>query len=137
MLNDAGRMIQTVWDAIPEHHSGIETDAFVIMPNHIHGIIVITATNASASVGTSKSASASASVRAGLVPAPTTDATTVGDIIGAFKSRTTVEYICGVKTHGWTPFLGKLWQRNYYEHIIRDEHALERIRDYILANPLR
>lgn len=48
VLNDAGRMIQTVWDAIPEHHPGIEIDAFVIMPNHIHGIIVITDVNASA-----------------------------------------------------------------------------------------
>ncbi|MFN3929252.1 MAG: hypothetical protein ACK4OK_06425, partial [Thermoflexus sp.] len=36
---------------------------------------------------------------------------------------------------GWTPFLGRLWQRNYYEHIIRDEHSLKRIREYILLNP--
>ena len=64
VFNEAGRMIKTVWDAIPQHHPGIETDAFVIMPNHIHGIIVITAANASASV--------SISVGAGLVPAPTT-----------------------------------------------------------------
>ena len=52
--------------------------------------------------------------RAGTRPAPTG----LGDIVGAFKSITTQEYICGVKQHGWAPFPGKLWQRNYYEHII-------------------
>jgi REP element-mobilizing transposase RayT len=46
-----------------------------------------------------------------------------------------VEYTHGVKTSGWPPFRGQLWQRNYYEHIIRDEDALNRIRQYILDNP--
>ena len=200
VLNEAGRMIQRVWDTIPQHHPGIETDAFVIMPNHIHGIIVITEITASASVS-AKSVSATSvsatSVGAGLVPAPIAGTTangatttgaitngattngattngattngattngaitngattngattngaitnkattrvahTVGDIIGAFKSRTTVEYIHGVATYGWTPFPGKLWQRNYYEHIIRNERAYERIREYIVSNPVR
>jgi hypothetical protein len=40
-LNDAGQMVQTVWDEIPAHYPGIDIDAFVVMPNHIHGIIVI------------------------------------------------------------------------------------------------
>ncbi|MGQ9852490.1 MAG: transposase, partial [Candidatus Oleimicrobiaceae bacterium] len=48
VLNDAGRMIQMVWGAIPEHYPGIKTDAFVIIPNYIHGIVVITTTNAPA-----------------------------------------------------------------------------------------
>ncbi|MGQ9852489.1 MAG: hypothetical protein ACUVTG_03710, partial [Candidatus Oleimicrobiaceae bacterium] len=60
---------------------------------------------------------------------------TVGDIIGACKSRTTVEYIRDVATCGWTPFPGKLWQCNYYEHIIRDDESLNRIRAYIRNNP--
>lgn len=60
---------------------------------------------------------------------------TVGDMIDAFKSITTVEYIRGVKTMGWTPFNGKLWQRNYYEHIIRDFDAFVRISEYIRENP--
>ncbi len=46
---------------------------------------------------------------------------TVGDMMGAFKSITTVEYIEGVKNSGWQPFNGKLWQRDYHEHIIRNE----------------
>ncbi len=50
---------------------------------------------------------------------------------------TTNEYIRGVKTLGWLPFPGKLWQRNYYEHIIRNEPSLHRIRQYIANNPLQ
>jgi len=64
-------------------------------------------------------------------------APTVGDIVGAFKSITTVGYIRGVKQFGWPPFAGRLWQRNYYEHIIRDEREWHRIRRYIAANPTR
>ena len=61
--------------------------------------------------------------------------TTVGDIVGAFQSIVTVEYIHGVKNHGWVSFDGKLWQRNYYEHIIRNEKSYQRISDYIVNNP--
>jgi len=50
---------------------------------------------------------------------------------------TTNEYIRGVKTLGWPPFPGKLWQRNYYEHIIRNDESLDRIRQYIIDNPAR
>ena len=49
----------------------------------------------------------------------------------------TNEYIRGVKQRGWPPFPGKLWQRNYYDHIIRNESELERIREYIVNNPLK
>jgi len=70
-------------------------------------------------------------------PALSTPAPTLGDVIGAFKSRVTVEYIRGVKTFGWTPFDRRLWQRNYHEHIIRNEEALNRIRRYIVENPIR
>jgi len=58
-------------------------------------------------------------------------------MIGAFKSITTVEYIKGVKNSGWQAFDGKLWQRNYYEHIIRNEGAYKSIADYIANNPSR
>jgi len=60
---------------------------------------------------------------------------TVGGIIGAFQSIVTVEYIHGVKNHGWQSFNGKLWQRNYYEHIIRNEQSFQQIADYIINNP--
>ena len=60
---------------------------------------------------------------------------TVGDIVGAFQSIVTVEYIRGVKQLDWPPFNGKLWQRNYWEHIIRDEQSYHRISNYIINNP--
>jgi hypothetical protein len=60
---------------------------------------------------------------------------TVGDMMDAFKSITTVEYIRGVKNLGWPTFNGKLWQRNYWEHIIRDEKSYHRIAEYIVNNP--
>jgi putative transposase len=61
--------------------------------------------------------------------------TVLGNMIGAFKSITTNEYIVGVNELGWEPFPGKLWQRNFYEHIIRNERALKAIREYIINNP--
>ncbi|MGQ9607566.1 MAG: hypothetical protein ACUVTW_15345, partial [Thermogutta sp.] len=82
-------------------------------------------------------------VGAGLVPAqdasglvPGRDST-VGDIVGAFKSRTTVGYIRGIERFDWVPFRGRLWQRNYFEYIIRNDNDLDRIREYIVSNPLR
>jgi putative transposase len=56
-------------------------------------------------------------------------------VIQWFKTMTTNEYIRGVKQHGWTPIPSKLWQRNYYEHIVRNEKELARIREYIRNNP--
>jgi hypothetical protein len=50
---------------------------------------------------------------------------------------TTKRYADGVRRLGWEPFRGRLWQRNYYEHIIRNEKSLNRIREYILTNPMR
>ena len=64
-----------------------------------------------------------------------TNTKTLGDIVGAFQSIATVEYIRGVKQLGWQPFNGKLWQRNYWEHIIRDKKSYQRISEYIINNP--
>jgi putative transposase len=59
----------------------------------------------------------------------------LGDIVGAFKSITTHTYIQGVNQRGWPEFRGRVWQRNYYEHIIRDDPSMQRIRYYIETNP--
>ena len=67
--------------------------------------------------------------------APTGVRPTLGEIVGAFKSVTTNEYIRGVKDKGWQPFDTRLWQRNYYEHIIRDQRSYDEISCYILDNP--
>lgn len=123
-LNDAGRLVQTVWDELPARCPGAYLDAFVVMPNHIHGIIIVGAPLVGAQKGTDDGAT-------------TRVAPTVGSIVGAFKSITTNEYIRGVITGFRLPFLGRLWQRNYYEHVIRSEESLNCIRDYIATNPFR
>ncbi|MDR0983149.1 MAG: hypothetical protein LBM07_07935 [Culturomica sp.] len=61
--------------------------------------------------------------------------TRVGDIVGAFQSIVTVNYIRAVKNFGWQSFDKKLWQRNYYEHIIRDINEYSHIAEYIKNNP--
>jgi len=71
------------------------------------------------------------------VRATTRVAPTLGDVIGAFKSITTNEYIRNVKNKNWVPFNKHFWQRNYYEHVIRDDHDLNRIREYIVNNPAK
>jgi REP element-mobilizing transposase RayT len=58
-------------------------------------------------------------------------------MIGAFESITTVEYIRGVKNNNWPSFDKKLWQRNYWEHIIRNENEYNRISQYIINNPIK
>lgn len=129
ILADAGKMVVKWWNELPGKFPSVTVDAFVVMPNHFHGVIIIHGT-----------------VGAGLVPAqnfilpPSTGTTTrvaptLGDIVGAFKSITTLEYIRGVKQFNWRRFNGKLWQRNYYEHIIRNEEDYERIFNYIESNP--
>lgn len=57
------------------------------------------------------------------------------DIVHWFKTKTTDDYIRGVKQDGWPPFPGRLWQHSYYERAIRDDDELERVRHYIAENP--
>ena len=106
------------------------------MPNHFHAIVVIVGAPL---VGALPPPDVPGPVaqpdRAPTRGAPTSPA--LGHVVGAFKSLTTAEYGRGVRDLGWPPFHGRLWQRNYYEHIIRSEESLEQIRDYILMNPQR
>jgi putative transposase len=140
-LNEPGLMIQAVWDEMPAYYPGIETDSFVVMPNHIHGIIVL------AQAGPRPQPAREAGLRGqprGVAPtdrfsqggqSPT--GLTLGDAVHRFKTMTTKRYTDGVKQVGWSPYQGRLWQRNYFEHVVRDEHDLERIRQYIADNPMR
>jgi REP element-mobilizing transposase RayT len=124
-LNDAGRMIRTTWDGLPNSFPFAETHQFIVMPNHIHGIIIL----AGDYTGEHKVHAYRADQPRGTLPS------TIGRIIQAFKSITTNEYIAGVRQNSWKPFQGRLWQRNYYEHVIRDENELNHIREYIVCNP--
>ncbi len=120
--NEAGRMIQAVWDELPTHYPGVYVDAFMIMPNHVHGIIVLAGAAPCDRPGTEQAQG----------PAPTMS---LPDVIHRFKTMTTKRYAEGVKQSGWQGFASRLWQRNYYEHIIRNERSLNRIQEYIAANP--
>lgn len=114
VLNDAGKMIAEQWNALPERFPNIDLDVYQIMPEHFHGVIVISGAT---------------------LPAFPTKQPTLGEIIGAFKSITTNEYIKGVKHYDWPHFEKRLWQRNYYEHVVRDDTDMNRIRKYIQSNP--
>ncbi len=133
-LNDAGRMVQAAWQALPGRFPNIRLDEFVIMPNHVHGIIVITVTSVGATLGVAPDGVAPAD-RAGTSPAPPPGRPTLGNIVGAFKSITTDEYIRGVKFAGWPPFVKRIWQRDYWDRILPDERALNIVRRYIQNNP--
>ena len=147
-LNEAGAMAQAMWEALPRRFPGIDVDAFVVMPNHIHGIVIIDPSDADQPVGVPLVGTPNAThapdvpdhpTRATTRVAPTNASnaphTTLGDVVRAHKSLTTVEYASGVRTLNWPPFERRLWQRNYYEHIVRDEESLSLIRQYILDNP--
>ena len=130
LLNDAGRLIDTIWREIPDHYSGIELDVMQIMPNHLHGIIVVR------DVGTAPRGRPNPGIENGQARGPVpTGYLSLSDVIERFKSLTTKRYISGVHSHGWKSFSGKLWQRSFHDRIIRNETELNKIRTYIHNNP--
>ncbi len=165
LLNEAGRMVESQWLALAGRFSTVDLDESVVMPNHFHGIILLEppvsaadtgpldragmdrapARDAAPAVGATLVVARCGFVepgnRAGTSPAPTAiapdRAPTLGAVVGAFKSITTQAYMDGVRESDWPPFAGRLWQRNYYEHIIRSEKSLDRIRVYVVSNPQR
>jgi putative transposase len=137
VLNDAGKMVHLVWNELPLFYQNISVDTFIVMPNHIHGIIVI---QSSINVGAGPCACPSDSEVENGQPqggAPTNLNISLPDVIHRFKSLTTNKYIKGVKQNNWKPFNDKLWQRNYYEHVTRNEIDLSDTREYILNNPYK
>ena len=129
MLSEAGRMVVATWNGLPEHYYNVELDAFIVMPEHVHGIVVLNA-------GVAVVGAAVAVVGAGFKPAPTATAAAhrhrhgLSEIIRAFKtfSARRINSFRNLPGHA-------VWQRNYYEHIIRNAAALNRIRRYIENNP--
>jgi len=120
-LSEMGAIVQQAWDDLPTHYHGIDLDAFIVMPNHVHGIIVL----------------ADQSERRHANP----------EIVRGFKTfsarRVNERARIGVHVEaGFKPALGPRtrtirWQRGYYEHVVRNEKALDRIRAYIANNPAR
>jgi len=138
-LNDAGKMVRATWDEIPAHYCGIEIDQFTVMPNHIHGIIKIVGAGPRACPSTNPvgATPCGCPTTPGQAQGPAPTGFSLPDVVHRFKTMTTKKYTDGVKQNGWQPFPTKLWQRNYYEHIIRNEVAYLKIAEYIQTNPQR
>ena len=100
-----GEAVAQIWQSLPDRFPAIEIDAWVIMPNHLHGIL-------------------------GITESPS--AKPLGQLIGAFKVMSTSRVNAIRRTPG-----SMLWQRNFYEHVVRTEADLARIREYIAMNPAR
>ncbi len=117
-LNDIGIMVRNVWHKIPEHFPHADIDEFIVMPNHVHGIIVVYPNG-----------------RGMACHAPTHRqfakpiAGSLSTIVGSLKSAITRRFNQIRNTMGHP-----VWQRNYYEHIIRSEEEMNLIRKYIVEN---
>jgi putative transposase len=128
-LNQMGHIVRQCWLAIPNHVPHVLLDEFVVMPNHVHGILVIMPTH---DVG----ATHASPLHLQNDDTPTRprgpQPRSVASIVGSFKSAAAKR----INEHRGTPG-APIWQRNYYEHIIRDDESLNLIRNYIADNPLR
>jgi len=126
-LNDGGRIVANEWERTAAIRREIELNKWVVMPNHLHGIIVI-ADNVGAHGRAPLPDDAPCNVPTSTVF--TRPPKSLGSLIAGFKSAVTKRINELRKTPG-----ALIWQRNYYEHIIRDERSLNRIREYIANNP--
>lgn len=105
-LNPAGKIVQNSWQNLPSIYPSLQLDAFIIMPNHLHGILFLTDES------------------------PNTKS--VSQIIRGFKTWTARKINEMRDEKG-----SSVWQRSFYDHVIRDEQALDNIREYIVNNPLK
>ena len=109
-VSPAGQMLAEIWASIPMQFSAVVLDLFVVMPNHVHGILWFDHHGA------------------GKQPS-------LGEVIGWFKAVTTNRYIHSVRDDGWLPYDRSLWQRSFHEHTVRNDVDMDRIRTYLINNP--
>ncbi len=124
-LNDAGRAVERCWCHIPAHFPQVELDAFVVMPNHIHGILILRENN---NLARPMGNPVGANHHSPVPPRPRGTSRTVGSIIRGFKIGVT-------KWMRENAGASDVWQRNYHEHVIRNQKSLNHIRQYITNNP--
>jgi|SRR5690554_2156221 putative transposase len=155
ILTDAGQMIEKWYYELENKFPDIKCHEMVVMPNHFHCIVEITvradlcvcpdeSTNPETSNEHDNLSGDGGNISGEHDNLSGDGGNISGEHVGSplhrvvqwFKTMTTNEYIRGVKTLGWQPFNGKLWQRNYYEHIIRNQHSYQRISEYIINNPM-
>jgi putative transposase len=123
-LNWMGEMVMDVWMQIPRRYPGIDVDLGVVMPNHVHGIVIV-------------GAGSHARPPTGHGGRPQGGAPTLSlpDVIHRFKSLTTRRSVAGGPRQGTTAAQRPLWQRSFYDRVIRNDRELNAIREYIQANP--
>ena len=114
-LSQIGNVVQDLWTETPRVRPGVVLDAFVIMPDHFHGIVGLPQHPSRTNTDGVRRAGRS-----------------LGTLIGGYKAACTSTVSCMLGVSDC-----RLWQRNYYERIIRDERALDRMRRYIVENPAR
>lgn len=129
VLNDAGLVAENCWLEIPDHFPNTTMDEFVIMPNHIHGIIIINEIDPpNAVVGVQylepQRNEPQRNRYQKIIPK------SIGSIVRGFKIGVTKWFRQNTDVY-------HVWQRNYYEHIVRNDDALNAIRQYIINNPLK
>jgi REP element-mobilizing transposase RayT len=112
-LSPQGSEVERIWLEIADRSSGVIVDAVVVMPDHLHGILM---TGTDPSVETRDS---------------------VEEIVHDFKVRFRAAYRRHVDAGVWSPYATKLWQRSYFDRIIHSDRQLQATRDYIFANPAR
>jgi putative transposase len=113
-----GEGVVATWEAMPTRFPTVDLDAWVLMPNHLHGILVLNDPTANVTA-------------ANTAPLPS-QRPFLGGVIAWFKYLSTKE----INRLRGTPGQ-RVWQRNYHEHIIRNERSLEELRNYTVENPLR
>jgi putative transposase len=121
-LSRFGQIVERSWREIPDHDHHVELDAFVVMPNHVHGILVL----GQCSPGKGTACRAPTERFGGPVPG------SLPTILRSFKSGAARRVNCLRRTPG-----GRVWQRGYYERVIRNERELSAVRRYVLENPLK
>jgi REP element-mobilizing transposase RayT len=137
-LNAAGKIVQWEWERLAQRFKFLEFGAFVVMPNHAHAIIIIHSHVGATRAGLTSAPSGAQPLRTDIPegndgsPLPPTGPapSSLGAIIAQFKSRVT-KRLWKIPTLAGTP----IWQRNYYEHIIRNDDDANRIYNYIQSNP--
>jgi putative transposase len=127
-LNEAGQVVVQEWNALPERFPNVQLDCFVVMPNHMHGVIAIfpIGKKGAASSAPTKVGAGIEEAKSGRTNAPPS----LGKIMRAFKSISAIDVNKALAREGH-----QVWQRNYFEHIIRGGDDLDRVRRYIIENP--
>ena len=119
-LSEIGKIVKNHWYKLTDYCKNIKLDEFMVMPNHLHGIILICEPNNVLGK----------SCRGGVTPPlPLSNKITLGNIVAYYKYQSTKQINLLTNAPGQM-----VWQRNYYEHIIRNERELEKIRQYIISN---